>query len=169
LNAAYHGEFASLSSVTKLVLATVRIAFVDDEAANRRIGDRLCRRLGIPPENIVMLTDGAVSSRVIACLVIDVRVGSRLTVFTAASEPGRDFAGIEASAYLATDPAIDVMLLDIRMPGKSGLEVLRDCEPKPRFPVIAMTGHVDAEALVEFQYALRVAHVLTLRTFVLRA
>ena len=43
------------------------------------------------------------------------------------------------------------MLLDIRMPGKSGLEVMRDADPMPPYPVIAMTGHVDAEALAEFR------------------
>jgi CheY-like chemotaxis protein len=43
------------------------------------------------------------------------------------------------------------MLLDIRMPGKSGIEVMRDADPKPVYPVIAMTSHVDGEALAEFR------------------
>jgi FixJ family two-component response regulator len=43
------------------------------------------------------------------------------------------------------------MLLDIRMPGLYGVEVMRLASPKPPYPVVAMTGHVDAEAQEEFR------------------
>ena len=46
---------------------------------------------------------------------------------------------------------VDVMLLDIRMPGKSGVEALQGAVPPPRYPVIAMTGHVDVDAQAEFR------------------
>ncbi len=36
-----------------------RVVFVDDELPNRRIGERLCRRLGISKENFSVLCDGA--------------------------------------------------------------------------------------------------------------
>lgn len=44
---------------------------------------------------------------------------------------------------------VDVMLLDIRMPGKSGLEVME--EIKPDIPVVAMTGNVDRDSIEEYR------------------
>ena len=63
-------------------------------------------------------------------------------------------AGEEASAFLTRDTHdADVMLLDIRMPGKTGLEVMRDLgrDPSLPFPIVAMTGHVDVDAQQEFR------------------
>ncbi len=59
--------------------------------------------------------------------------------------------GLEAAEFVASGVTVDVMLLDIRMPGKSGLEVLLEADPKPVYPVFAMTSHVDGEALAEFR------------------
>jgi DNA-binding response OmpR family regulator len=54
-------------------------------------------------------------------------------------------AGVE----LATKLAVDVVLLDIVLPGKGGLEVLEDIRAvKPRLPVIALTALDDAASLV---------------------
>ncbi len=48
------------------------------------------------------------------------------------------------------------MLLDIRMPAKNGVDVVQEAMSAAplglRYPVIAMTGHVDAEAVAEFRY-----------------
>ncbi len=43
---------------------------------------------------------------------------------------------------------------DIRMPGMSGVEVVRraTARHKRQFPIVAMTAHVDPEALKEFRY-----------------
>ncbi len=35
-----------------------RVLFVDDDAANRRIGQRLLNKIGIPNQNISMAVDG---------------------------------------------------------------------------------------------------------------
>ena len=40
-------------------LAAVRVAFVDDEAANCRMGLRMLSKLGVPRENITVLNSGA--------------------------------------------------------------------------------------------------------------
>ncbi len=39
-------------------IATVRVAFVDDEVANRRLGLRFLARLGVSSANVTMLRDG---------------------------------------------------------------------------------------------------------------
>ena len=62
--------------------------------------------------------------------------------------------GYEAAAFLASGAPADVMLLDIRMPGPSGVEIMRDLQQPPPFPVLAMTGHVDRDAQSEFRYAM---------------
>ncbi len=62
-----------------------------------------------------------------------------------------NFAGPAASDFIASGEHVDAMLLDIMMPGKSGLEVLMAAIPKPAYPVVAMTGHVDAESRDDFR------------------
>jgi len=50
---------------------------------------------------------------------------------------------LERSAY-------DLMLLDLRMPGMSGLEVLRQAHAQyPAMPVIVLTAHGTVESAVE--------------------
>jgi two-component system nitrogen regulation response regulator NtrX len=64
------------------------------------------------------------------------------TVIEAAS--GR--AGLEAAA----DPAVDAVLLDIKMPGMDGIEVLRHIvEEDPDLPVIMISGHGTIATAVE--------------------
>ena len=46
----------------------------------------------------------------------------------------------------------DVMFMDIRMPGKSGLDVMREAAPLPSIPIIAMTGNVDVDSVNEYRY-----------------
>jgi two-component system nitrogen regulation response regulator GlnG len=66
-------------------------------------------------------------------------------------------AGLETRAFEHADPALaalrqgapDVLVTDIRMPGRSGLEMLEEIRAKrPRLPVIVMTAHSDLESAV---------------------
>ena len=78
--------------------------------------------------------------------------------------------GLEAEEFIVSGIPVDVMFLDIRMPGKSGLDVVRDTSglrilsgvsqcastlstPGNRrgYPIIATTGHVDCDAQQEFR------------------
>ena len=61
--------------------------------------------------------------------------------------------GLEVAEFFERGEHVDCMLLDIRMPGKTGLEALQEARVKPTYPVYAMTGHVDTEAQEEFRYA----------------
>ena len=51
------------------------------------------------------------------------------------------FSGETAMAML-TDSVPDVMILDLKMPGMEGLEVLRQVKKRyPELPVLILTGH----------------------------
>jgi CheY-like chemotaxis protein len=68
--------------------------------------------------------------------------------------PPTPSTGTEAAAFIQSPSvAVDIMLLDIRMPGVHGVDVMRQAQSPPPYPVIAMTGHVDAEAQEEFRWA----------------
>jgi DNA-binding response OmpR family regulator len=56
-------------------------------------------------------------------------------------------SGDEALQYLREDPAaVDVVLLDIKMPGLGGLETLREIKSCcPSIEVIVVTGHASQE------------------------
>ena len=51
-------SLAPLALANLKPLSTLRIAFVDDEAANSRLGLRLLLKLGIPASNVTMMKDG---------------------------------------------------------------------------------------------------------------
>jgi two-component system nitrogen regulation response regulator GlnG len=57
----------------------------------------------------------------------------------------KSFEGAESAlAALRSDPAPDVLITDIRMPGQSGLELVRKIRgSRPQLPVIVMTAHSD--------------------------
>ena len=60
------------------------------------------------------------------------------------------FSGHEALDKLASNKMIDVVVLDVKMPGMDGLEALQ--EIKKRFPlveVIMLTGHATVESAIE--------------------
>ena len=60
--------------------------------------------------------------------------------------------GLEAAEFIARGGDADLMLLDIRMPGKTGLDVVREVQDQlPPYPIVAMTGHVDVDAQAEFK------------------
>ena len=65
--------------------------------------------------------------------------------------------GEEAAAFLARGDVVDVMLLDIRMPGKTGLDAVRETKSLPNYPIVAMTGHVDTDAQQEFRYVFKLS------------
>ncbi len=48
-------------------------------------------------------------------------------------------AGVEASEFIDSQRSVDLMLLDIRMPMRTGLEVMQACvDHLPSFPVVCM-------------------------------
>jgi DNA-binding NtrC family response regulator len=66
-----------------------------------------------------------------------------MTVFQA-------FDGDEAMARLAEHPNVQVVILDMKMPGKDGLVVLQEIkEAYPLVEVIMLTGHATVPSAVE--------------------
>ncbi len=58
-------------------------------------------------------------------------------------------SGEEALAYLSRNP-IDVVVLDVKMPGMDGIETLREIKKRmPLTEVIMLTGHANLEVAVE--------------------
>ncbi len=58
-------------------------------------------------------------------------------------------SGSEALAILAREP-VDVVVLDVRMPGMDGIETLRRIKERhPRVEVVMLTGHADLESSIE--------------------
>ena len=58
--------------------------------------------------------------------------------------------GEEAIRLLSTDAQIDLMLLDMKMPKVSGLEVMqKKAELAKKFPALLLTGSIDAEKYLE--------------------
>jgi DNA-binding NtrC family response regulator len=60
------------------------------------------------------------------------------------------FSGTEALEKLEKDKSVEVVILDVKMPGMDGIEALR--EIKSRFPlveVVMLTGHATVETAIE--------------------
>jgi two-component system, OmpR family, response regulator len=58
-------------------------------------------------------------------------------------------SGEEALAYLSANP-VDVMVLDVKMPGMDGLQVLREVKTShPLVEVVLLTGHASVESGME--------------------
>ena len=61
----------------------------------------------------------------------------------------RSFENADSALAALRQAAPDVLLTDIRMPGRSGLEMLEEIRAKrPRLPVIVMTAHSDLDSAV---------------------
>ncbi|MCE5333919.1 MAG: response regulator [Desulfobacteraceae bacterium] len=57
--------------------------------------------------------------------------------------------GEAALEYLAENPS-DIVVLDVKMPGMSGLDTLREIKKKyPSLEVIMLTGHANMEVAIE--------------------
>jgi DNA-binding NarL/FixJ family response regulator len=92
-------------------------------------------------------------------LVVDdhalIRQGLR-TVLSQLGQPGEPVEVIEAGGYaealerIAATPELDLVLLDLRMPGVSGFVALADIEDRyPDLPVVIMTGDEEPELVRE--------------------
>ncbi len=54
--------------------------------------------------------------------------------------------GGQAIETVKSDPKIDLLIIDIKMPGKTGIDVLEEVKQlKVKFPVIVLTGSINAE------------------------
>jgi two-component system nitrogen regulation response regulator GlnG len=112
---------------------------VTDEPSNRRILARLLQQLGTPNKSVTIVSDGPQALELM-----------RTAATGAASAPSDD-----------SSPSVpDVVLLDIMMPGMTGLEVMRALPRPLPFPVIAMTGNVDDVSLDAYKAAGFAGHTL---------
>ena len=60
------------------------------------------------------------------------------------------FSGQEALEQLATGKAIDIVILDVKMPGMDGLETLTEIKRQyPATDVIILTGHSTMETAIK--------------------
>jgi len=60
------------------------------------------------------------------------------------------YNGDEAIGQLNSHPDIQVVILDVKMPGRDGLAVLRDIkEARPLVEVIMLTGHATVPSAIE--------------------
>ncbi len=83
----------------------------------------------------------------------DVRLIARLSLQAAGHDVLEAETGEEALEVLEDDPTPDAILLDIRMPGIDGWEVLRRLRRNPRLsklPVVVFTAHVTIRNAPEY-------------------
>jgi DNA-binding NtrC family response regulator len=60
------------------------------------------------------------------------------------------YSGQEALEMLATTGSVDVVILDVKMPGMDGIETLREIkQTHPLVEVIMLTGHATVETGIE--------------------
>ena len=59
-------------------------------------------------------------------------------------------SGEEALQKLEKDPSIEIVILDVKMPGMDGLETLAEIKKKyEKVEVIILTGHASVESAIE--------------------
>ncbi|MFT6363765.1 MAG: CheY-like chemotaxis protein [Planctomycetota bacterium] len=94
----------------------------------------------IPRRSLVVEDEDSV--RHVTCLMLE-QSGHEVI-----SAPG----GVEALALFADSPPLDVVVLDVVMPGMSGVEVFQEIRKlKPDQPVLFVTGHDPTERLRDFE------------------
>ena len=60
------------------------------------------------------------------------------------------FSGEEALQVIETDKNIEVVILDVKMPGMDGIETLAEIKKKnPLVEVIMLSGHTDVESAID--------------------
>lgn len=60
------------------------------------------------------------------------------------------YSGPEALEALSKNPKVDVVVLDVKMPGMDGIEALREIKKAyPLVEVIMLTGHATVETAIE--------------------
>jgi DNA-binding NtrC family response regulator len=60
------------------------------------------------------------------------------------------FGGNEALEVLAKEPKIDIVILDVKMPGMDGIDTLREIKKGyPLVEVIMLTGHATVETAID--------------------
>jgi DNA-binding NtrC family response regulator len=60
------------------------------------------------------------------------------------------YDGMQAMEQLTQNTEIEVVILDVKMPGKDGIEVLQDIKSKhPLVEVIMLTGHGTVESAID--------------------
>jgi DNA-binding NtrC family response regulator len=60
------------------------------------------------------------------------------------------YSGIEALARLEENRAVDLVILDMKMPGMDGIETLREIKKSyPLIEVVLLTGHATVETAIE--------------------
>jgi DNA-binding NtrC family response regulator len=60
------------------------------------------------------------------------------------------FSGMEALDQLSKESTTEVVILDVKMPGMDGIEVLREIKRKhPLVEVVMLTGHATVETAIE--------------------
>lgn len=81
------------------------------------------------------------------------------------------FSGEEALKTLESNKDVDVIILDVKMPGMDGIETLREIKAKfPLIEVIMLTGHGTIESAVEgmklgaFDYLMKPCEIEELMT-----
>ena len=62
----------------------------------------------------------------------------------------KSFSGEEALQVLAENTNVEVVILDVKMPGMDGIETLTEIKKKfPLMEVIMLSGHADVESAIE--------------------
>src|SRR5262249_25151055 len=112
-----------------------------------RQGQRLCHRRTDTTEELLRM------SRPIRVLVADDEIRLRELLVRELGRKGHEVEGVgdgEAALTRLRDAAYDVVILDMKMPRKEGIDVLRELGAFPEHPqVIVMTGFQEVTTAVE--------------------